>query len=65
MDAYEMIERFKKKDRQALGKLITMVENNSPHMLDIMSVIYPMTGNAHVVGVTDHPEPARAHWWIS
>lgn len=50
-----LINRFMQKDRLALSRLITMVENNSPLMLDIMEVIYPLTGKAHVLGVTGPP----------
>lgn len=55
-----LIRRFMQKDRLALSKLITMVENNSPLMLDIMEVIYPLTGKAHVLGVTGPPGAGKS-----
>ena len=60
MDIRSLIERFRAKDRQALSKLITMVEINSPQMIDIMSEIYPMTGNTHVIGVTGPPGAGKS-----
>ena len=55
-----LIKRFMQKDRLALSKLITMVENNSPLLLDIMEVIYPLTGKAHVLGVTGPPGAGKS-----
>src|SRR5665648_345469 len=55
-----LIKRFMQKDRLALSKLITMVENNSPLMLDIMDAIYPLTGKAHVLGVTGPPGAGKS-----
>ncbi|HZK53490.1 MAG TPA: methylmalonyl Co-A mutase-associated GTPase MeaB [Desulfosporosinus sp.] len=55
-----LIKRFMQKDRLALSKLITMVENNSPLMLDIMEAIYPLTGKAHVLGVTGPPGAGKS-----
>lgn len=60
MDLKNLIERFKQKDRQALSKLITLIENNSPEMLEVMTEIYPMLGNAHIVGVTGPPGAGKS-----
>lgn len=60
MDIERLVERFKQKDRQALSKLITQVENNSPYLLDIMTAIYPLTKNAHVLGVTGPPGAGKS-----
>jgi len=38
-------------DRKSIGKAITLVENNS-HARELIALIYPHTGNAHVVGFT-------------
>lgn len=51
----KLIKKFMLKDRVALSKMITMVENNSPQMLEIMEAIYPLAGKAHVLGVTGPP----------
>ncbi len=55
-----LIKRFRQKDRLALSKLITLVENNSPLMLDIMEAIYPLTAKAHVLGVTGPPGAGKS-----
>lgn len=60
MEIQKLLDRFKQKDRQALSKLITLVENNSPEMLKVMTEIYPMLGNAHIVGVTGPPGAGKS-----
>ncbi|PKM90372.1 MAG: methylmalonyl Co-A mutase-associated GTPase MeaB [Firmicutes bacterium HGW-Firmicutes-12] len=60
MELEKLIERFWQKDRQALSKLITIVENNSPYMLDVMKAVYPMTGKAHILGVTGPPGAGKS-----
>lgn len=55
-----LIKKFMLKDRVALSKMITMVENNSPLMLDIMEAIYPLAGKAHVLGVTGPPGAGKS-----
>lgn len=56
----KLIERFRQKDRLALSKLITMVENNSPLTLDMMEAIYSPTGKAYVLGVTGPPGAGKS-----
>ncbi|WP_088189726.1 methylmalonyl Co-A mutase-associated GTPase MeaB [Desulfosporosinus sp. FKA] len=56
----KLIERLIQKDRIALSKLITMVENDSPKSLDIMKAIYPLTGKAYVLGVTGPPGAGKS-----
>lgn len=51
----ELVERMLKGDRLALAKLITLVENRSPEISNIMTSIYPHTGKAHVIGITGAP----------
>ena len=40
---------------QALARLITLVERESPEVPQIMSKIYPKLGETYVVGVTGPP----------
>lgn len=56
----KLIERLIQKDRIALSKLITMVENDSPQLLNIMKAIYPLTGKAYVLGVTGSPGAGKS-----
>ena len=51
----ELVERMLKGDRLALAKLITLVENRSSEISQVISRIYPHAGNAHVIGVTGSP----------
>lgn len=40
---------------RAIARLITLVENNSPHLREAMRLLAPDTGRAHVVGLTGSP----------
>lgn len=40
---------------RALGRLISMVENNSPHLRAVLTQVLPERGRARVVGVTGAP----------
>jgi len=40
---------------RALGKLISIVENESPEFREILMTLYPLTGKAKVIGVTGPP----------
>lgn len=55
-----LVERLLQKDRTALSKLITMAENDSPELLDIMRAVYPLTGKAYVIGVTGPPGAGKS-----
>lgn len=55
-----LVNQFKQGNVSALSKLITMVENDSQFTDKIMDVIYPMTGKAHVIGVTGPPGAGKS-----
>src|SRR3972149_2883357 len=38
--------------RRALGRLLTLIENDDPEGLEGLSALYPHTGRAHIVGIT-------------
>ena len=42
-------------DRRALARAITLVENGDPLAYEIVSDVYPETGNAYAVGLTGPP----------
>ena len=42
-------------DRRALARAISLVENRDPLAYDVVSDLYPQTGNAYAVGVTGPP----------
>ncbi len=47
-------------DRLALARLITLVENRSPLVPEIMRRIHPQTGRAYTVGVTGPPGAGKS-----
>ena len=51
----ELAERVLKKDRRALTRLITYVENQDPGAQDALQKLYPHTGGAHIIGITGPP----------
>ena len=48
------------KDRLALSKAITAVENEYDDAVKIMTKIYPHTGNAYVIGITGPPGAGKS-----
>jgi LAO/AO transport system kinase len=48
----DLSQRLLAGDRRALARAITLVENASPEGHQLLALLYPHTGNAHVVGVT-------------
>lgn len=48
----EMVERLAQGDRRIAARLITMAENRSEKISELMKFIYPHTGKAMVIGLT-------------
>ncbi|WP_047868506.1 methylmalonyl Co-A mutase-associated GTPase MeaB [Nocardiopsis sp. RV163] len=55
MDAPQLVERVREGDRRALARAITLVENGSAALREIMAGLAPHTGRARVVGFTGSP----------
>src|SRR2546428_414362 len=55
-----LVERMLARDRTALARLMTLVENRAPELPAIMSRIYARTGHAHVIGVTGPPGAGKS-----
>jgi len=51
----ELVQRMLDGDKQALAKLITIVEREGMEVPEIMAAVYPHTGKAFSVGVTGPP----------
>lgn len=51
----ELVSAGRKRSPRALGRMITMIENGSPLVKDLMKVLAPHTERAHVVGITGSP----------
>ena len=55
-----LIERMLARDRTALARLMTLVENRAPELPAIMSRVYEHTGHAHVIGLTGPPGAGKS-----
>lgn len=47
-------------DRRALARLITLVENREENIETALSLIYPKTGSAHLLGITGPPGAGKS-----
>jgi LAO/AO transport system kinase len=48
----ELVDEMRNGSVRALARLITLVENEQPGAFEVMEMIYPYTGNAHIIGIT-------------
>ena len=55
-----LLERFTRRERLALARLITLVENRSAQVSTVMEQIYPQTGHAYIVGITGAPGAGKS-----
>lgn len=51
----DIVERLRAGDRRAVARAISLVEDGSPDLADIVRAISPHTGGAYVVGLTGSP----------
>jgi LAO/AO transport system kinase len=49
------IDKIKAGDVRSISRLITLVERREPEAIGIIKALYPLCGNAHVIGVTGAP----------
>jgi LAO/AO transport system kinase len=56
----QLLERFAQRDRIALARLITLVENRAAEAGEVMEKIYGRVGNAYIVGVTGAPGAGKS-----
>ena len=55
-----MLKRFDERDKVALARLITLVENRAPERNLVIERIYSQTGHAHVIGITGPPGAGKS-----
>jgi LAO/AO transport system kinase len=55
-----LLERFARRDRIALARLITLVENRAAQVSAVMERIYAQTGRAYVIGITGAPGAGKS-----
>jgi len=51
----ELVERAREGDPRAVARLISLVENASPSLPDVMAALMPHVGHAWVIGLTGAP----------
>lgn len=56
----DLLEKLKKGDRLALARLITLVENKSDKLAQVMSQIHGSLGNCYYLGVTGPPGAGKS-----
>ena len=55
-----IVEGVLNHNRLALAKAITVVENEYDNAVEIMTALYPRTGNAYVIGITGPPGAGKS-----
>ncbi|MCU0302325.1 MAG: methylmalonyl Co-A mutase-associated GTPase MeaB [Candidatus Nanopelagicales bacterium] len=55
LDLDALVERARAGDPRSVGRLITLVEDGSPRLRELMAALSDSAGRAHVVGLTGSP----------
>ncbi|MGZ3650445.1 MAG: methylmalonyl Co-A mutase-associated GTPase MeaB [Bdellovibrionota bacterium] len=58
--ARELAEKLLAGDKRSLARLISHVENGEPEVSNALSLIYPHTGRAHLIGITGPPGAGKS-----
>jgi LAO/AO transport system kinase len=56
----DLLDRFLHRDRVALARLVTLVENRAAEVSVVMDRIYARTGHAYVIGLTGAPGAGKS-----
>jgi LAO/AO transport system kinase len=51
----ELVERARGGDARAVARLISLVEDESPLLREVMAALAPHAGQAHIIGITGSP----------
>ncbi len=51
----DLVERAREGDARSVARLISLVEDESPRLREVMAALAPHTGHAQVIGVTGSP----------
>ncbi len=51
----ELVERARAGEPRAVARLVSLVEDASPRLREVMAALVPHAGNAHVIGLTGPP----------
>jgi LAO/AO transport system kinase len=60
LDASTLVERALGGDRQAVAKLISIVEDGAGGLAEVIRRVFPHTGNAYTIGVTGAPGAGKS-----
>jgi LAO/AO transport system kinase len=55
IDVAQLVDRARSGDGRAVARLISMVENASPRLREVMAALTPHTGHAAIIGLTGSP----------
>jgi LAO/AO transport system kinase len=55
VDVDDLVTRARKGEPRAVARLITLIENASPHLRPVMAALNPLAGRARVIGLTGAP----------
>jgi LAO/AO transport system kinase len=55
VDVAGLVERARAGQARAVARLISLVEDESPHLREVAAALNPLTGNARVLGLTGPP----------
>ncbi|MFH1940728.1 MAG: methylmalonyl Co-A mutase-associated GTPase MeaB, partial [bacterium] len=55
-----MLQQFESGSRAACARIITLIENDEPEGVDILSRVYSRVGKAHRIGVTGPPGAGKS-----
>jgi LAO/AO transport system kinase len=58
--ASDVLLRLQGSDRRALPRLATLIENGDRDALEVLDALFPLSGQAHVVGVTGPPGAGKS-----
>ena len=56
----KLLERALAGDTRSIGRIISLVEADSPASKEIMKTVYPKTGGAQVIGITGSPGAGKS-----
>jgi LAO/AO transport system kinase len=55
-DLPELVEALARRERRAIARLLTVVEDGAPETLrEVIAELYPRTGDARIIGITGSP----------
>jgi len=56
----QLVKGVQKGDKLSIARTISIIENNRPEAQKIISLLYPKTGKAHILGVTGPPGAGKS-----